>query len=199
MSNAEISSEPLSTASKCDGKAAWKQRSDRGPHTATLPSGQRVTFLIPDTGALIRSGRLPEQLKRLALLCAAHPDGPEGYMEDLLAIAIRQGRLEETLERSIQDGLELSYHLISEMVVEPAVSVDDVRSGELPELDLRMLMQFAERKRNLDADGNRLPILLLDEWATFRGQHARRESPAAGTSATDEPRPPVPDPGPGEL
>lgn len=186
----------LEISRTADGKAAgWKQRSDRGPHVATLPSGQEVTFRIPDSGQLIRSGRLPEDLKRMAKLVALHPGGPEGYMDDLLAVAIRQGTLEETLERSIDNGIELGYHLIAEMVESPAITVDDVRSGELPELDVKMLLEFAERKRNTDAAGNKLPILTLDEWATFRGQPQSGPGVGDGEAPVGEPDEPVPGPG----
>ena len=53
-------------------KAAWAARSDRGPHRATLESGQVVEFVVPDSNALIRANRLPDELAEIAIMAKAN-------------------------------------------------------------------------------------------------------------------------------
>lgn len=166
-------------SSRPTSKSAWKKRNDRGPHTATLPSGAVVKFMIPDSGMLLRSGRLPERLKETALLVAAHPRGADGYMEELVTTAIIAGERSETISRAIEQGMDLGHFLVAEMLVEPEVTSEEVADGDFHEFDIRMLLAFAERRLNVDAAGKKLPIIVLDEWATFRNQ------PASPTGAAD--------------
>lgn len=158
------------TEPRSDSKQAWKQRSDRGPHTAAFPSGATLTFTIPDSGSLLRSGRLPDRLRRVALMCAGHPEGAEGYVGDLVLRAMVAADGEERMAQALEDALVLQAHLVAEMLVEPAVTADEVTEGAFPELDVKMLLEFAERRRNVDAAGTRLPVIVLSEWASFRGE-----------------------------
>lgn len=149
-------------------KLAWFARNDRGPHTATLPSGQTVRFMVPDSNALIRADRLPERLLEIALMSAAYPDGTDGYMADMAVGALR-GDVDTTkLAQAFKDGLELRDWLISEMLVDPAIDPADVAEGLVPQGDIDMLIEFAERRRNSDHEGVRLPIAVLEEFDRFR-------------------------------
>lgn len=163
---------PTKTRSKkrpspSDGKAGWLARSDRGPHNATLPSGQPVQFIVPNSDELIRSGRLPDDLAELALFCAAHPEGADGYMAD---VAIQSLRAEDRakLAKTVRDGIELADWLVAHMLLEPVVLPSEVRL--LPEADVEMLLAFAERRRNVDHLGVTLPIALLEGFARFRDE-----------------------------
>jgi hypothetical protein len=176
-----------------DTKTAWKARNDAGPHTAVFPSGATLTFRIPDSGALLRSGRLPDQLRTTALLCAAHPQGAEGYLADLVTHAIVSRDGSAPYVEAIQSGVDLGHVLVAEMLVDPHVTADEVGAGEFPEMDVRMLLEFAERRRNTDAVGNKVPVIVLSEWATFRdgppGEGGAGDGgtgdPAAGSDVPD--------------
>ena len=151
-----------------NGKAAWKARSDRGPHTATLPSGQVVEFIVPHSNELVRANRLPDHLTEIALMATAYVDGAEGYMGDLAMRALTDSTQMERVSKAVQEGLELRDWLVATMLIEPRVEVEDVR--ELPEADVAMLLGFAERRRNEDAKGVRLPIVVLEEFDRFRDE-----------------------------
>ena len=165
---------------KPTSKAAWAAANDTGPHLAGLPTGKVVKFRIPDQSALLRSGRLPEQLREVALMVAAHPEGADGYFSDLVQLATIRGEGQETISSAIASGLELTHHLIEAMLVEPEVTAEEVASGMFHELDIRMLLEFAERRRSVDAAGNKLPIITLDEWARFRNVPRSPEGPEPG-------------------
>lgn len=159
------------TSPKLASKADWALANDRGPHVATLPTGSTVKFELADAGMLLRSGKLPQHLRVTAQLAIAHADGIDGYFQDLVQAAIfRGGDAQTTIAGAIQQGVELSHHLISEMLVQPEVTPEEVASGMFHELDIRMLLEFAERRRDTDAAGNKLGIMLLDpeRWARFR-------------------------------
>jgi hypothetical protein len=81
------------------------------------------------------------------------------------------GEAQETVAGLLRQGLELTNHLIAEMLVEPEVTPEDVASGMFHELDLRMLIEFAQRVRDRDAAGKKLPIVVLDPrvWQPFPG------------------------------
>jgi hypothetical protein len=179
-----------------DRKAAWKQKNDSGPHKATFPTGTELVFVIPNETMLIRADKLPEHLTEIALYAAAYPDGAEGYMADVAVrasrtsdVAVRASRTSDDavadaaaqarLKKAVKDGLELRDWLVAEMLVEPKVTPEEVAGGDFPQADIEMLIEFAERRRNVDAAGNQLPIVLLEDFARFRdvnGSQPDRES-----------------------
>jgi hypothetical protein len=161
-----------------NGKAAWIARSDRGPHTAELPSGQVVRFVVPQSNELIRANKLPDHLTEIALMATAYIDGADGYMGDLAMRAVTDPDQMARVTRAVREGLELRDWLVATMLVEPAIEPDDVR--QLPEADVRMLLEFAERKRNEDAKGVRLPIVVLDEYDRFRDEPSGDTDDGAG-------------------
>lgn len=164
---------------KPTSKEAWAKANDAGPHLAALPTGKVVKFRIPDAGALLRTGGLPEELREVALVCAAHPDGPEGYFTDLALVATRRGDMGE-ISKAIERGLELRRVLVAEMLVEPEITAEEIEQGLFHEFDIEMLVEFAERRRSVDAAGNALPIITLDEWARFRNVPASPTGPEPG-------------------
>lgn len=191
------STESSSTPAKPVSAAAWRKHNDAGPHLATFPSGAVLKFIIPDSGSLLRSGRLPDNLRETALLCAAHPDGPEGYMSELVTSAIIAGERadrQSTITKAISDGMELGHVLIAEMLVEPKVTPEEVARGDFPEVDVKMLLEFAERRRNVDAVGHRVPVVILAEWARFRDEPVGDDGARDSDPGRDDARGDVPDP-----
>ena len=177
-------------------KDAWKRRNDSGPHDAHLPSGQDVTFNVPDSNALIAARKLPEELTEIALFAASYPDGVEGYVNDLSvrsAMASPENAAEaaERLGKAVTDSIELGRWLVAHMLVEPSIKPADV--PDLPQMDVRMLLEFAERKRNVDHRGVKLPIALLAEYERFLHEPGR--APADGDGAGVDPGVPEPDRG----
>jgi hypothetical protein len=166
-------------------KTAWARGNDSGPHLAALPSGAVVKFRVPDQGALLRAGRLPTELREAAIIFTSHPDGTDDLMRELVITAALRGPGQDTLASVIQAGRELVPHLVAEMLLEPSVTQEEVEAGVFPELDIRMLLEFAERLRNTDAQGNELAITTMDEWATFRREH--RGARGAGNGGASEP------------
>lgn len=174
---------PGTTSPKPSSKAAWKLANDRGPHVATLPTGCVVEFELADLAMLVRAGKLPEHLRVIAQLAVAHADGIEGVFEDLVQTAILRGAdSQATIAAIIDKGLELSHHLVAEMLVHPKVEPSEIAEGMFHELDIRMLLEFAERRRDTDAAGVKLGIMLLDPttWATFRAGAGDAQGAAHG-------------------
>lgn len=162
-------------------KDAWAKANDTGPHLAALPTGKVVKFRIPDSSTLLRSGRIPKKLRETCLAVAAHPEGYDGYLEDLSRISMhRMGSDAGSIAEVLEEGLQLAHHLIAEMLVEPEVTAEEVEAGIFHRFDIEMLLEFAERRRSVDATGNRLPIITLDEWARFRNVPRGVEGPEPG-------------------
>lgn len=174
-------------------KADWKAANDAGPHRAVFPSGAVLEFRIPDQGMLLRAGRLPQRLRETALLCAAHPEGAEGHMRDLVMAATVSTDRDTAISEAIQDGIALGHALVAEMLVKPSVTPEEVEAGLFPEPDVKMLLEFAERRRNIDAAGNRVPVIALHEWGTFRHEPNGNGSAADGGAGGSEPGADVPD------
>jgi hypothetical protein len=145
-----------------------------------LASWAVVKFRIPDAGALLRAGKIPTELREAAIIFTSHPEGTDELMRELVITAALRGPGQDTLANVIASGRELTYYLIAEMLVEPKVLPEEVEAGLLPELDVRMLLEFAERLRNVDAEGNVLPITTMDQWATFRRERQSTGGPGNG-------------------
>jgi hypothetical protein len=180
-------------ALKPTSKTAWAKSNDAGPHLAVLPSGAVVKFVIPDAAALLRNGRIPNHLREAAVIFTSHPDGTDELMRELVITSALRGPGQDTIANVIQAGRDLANVLVAEMVVEPEITVDDLEAGLLPELDLRMLLEFAERLRNTDAAGNELPITTQETWARFRRQPARVAGVADGNGLGPDDAADVPD------
>jgi len=173
-------------------KSRWTKANDTGPHLAVLPSGlsadgnhEYVKFVIPDAGQLLRTGRIPANLREAAIVFTSHPDGTDELMRELVITAALRGPGQDTITNVISAGHDLAHVLVAEMVVEPEITAEEVAGGVIPELDVRMLLEFAERLRNVDAAGNVLPIVTMDQWATFRRERPRLD--VAGDGGADEP------------
>ncbi len=176
------------TAKRTTSKTGWAKANDAGPHVATLPSGTVVKFKIPDAGQLLKAGRIPNHLREAAIVFTSHPDGTDELMRELVITAALRGPGQDTITAVINAGHELAQVLVAEMVIEPAITAEEIADGAFPELDIRMLLEFAERLRNVDADGNELPITTMDQWATFRRQPPSVAGAGDGRANGSEPR-----------
>jgi hypothetical protein len=184
---------------KVTSRTAWLKSNDAGPHMAVLPSGSVVKFRIPDAGQLLKSGAIPTNLREAAIVFTSHPDGADELMRELVIQAALRGPGQDTLTNVISAGQDLGDILVASMILEPEVTVEDVAEGRVPELDVRMLREFAERIRNTDAAGNVLPITTMDEWATFRRQSAGDRKPDDGNGDGPAVGDAVPDADAGEV
>lgn len=148
-----------STTSKSSASslAAWKKAR---AHECTCPSGTVVQIRFPSMTDLIKRDAIPDHLRETALSdmareLAADMSGEESLpklsTEDVVAIQ------------------ELHEWLVTETVVEPKLTIDDL--PELPQEDLEMLTAIASRRRDIDARGIRLGVEPLSRWESFRHFH----------------------------
>jgi len=182
-----------------DSKSAWRKRNDAGPHVATFPSGAVLKFRLPDAGTLLKTAGLPQELRETALLAAGHPEGAAGYMQELVAEAIIRPEHASLVSQAIENGLDLEPHLVAEMLVEPKVTAEEVAAGNFPSEDVRMLLEFGERRRNVDAEGVRLPIIVARDWARFRDEQPGPGGAGNGNDAQPDARADVPEPDDGHV
>lgn len=138
-------------------------------HTLTLPSGAVVRAMIPDLSLLIAADAVPDSLRGIAM---------EELMGDIVAMRIEAGtdqnKPEVTLDKEKLSKLaDLHYWLVAEMLVEPKVTVEELRDPETrpPNPDLEMLTAIATRERDEDAAGRTLGVMPLSKVARFRHFH----------------------------
>lgn len=115
----------LETSVRQDKKATWKSAKY---HKVMCPSGVEVTIVIPNLPALIKSGRIPNQL-----LDAAIGSGPDT----------------EITKEMVEQQADFYNYLISITVTEPTVEPHEV--ADLPYEDVEMLASLALRQRDVDA------------------------------------------------
>lgn len=124
--------------------AGWKKAKR---HTVQLPSGFEVEVEIPNLPLMIKTGTIPNHLIDAALG------------------AIEQQQVTPELIKEQSDFFEL---LVSTMVAEPKLTVEDVR--EVPFEDVELLVELGTRQRDIDAVGNHIGGLHTSkEWRQFRG------------------------------
>jgi len=126
------------TKTNTASKDAWKQAN---VHTGvTLPSGTIVDISIPSLPKLIKAGQVPNHL---------------------IDIAVEQGSSEKIDREVLEQTWEFTCFIIPEMLINPEITSDDV--GDLPALDLEMLIGFASRVTDIDAVGHQLGGLETQE------------------------------------
>lgn len=142
----EVAESPV--VPKLDRKSSWKKSKF---HDVTCPSGTVVTIQIPNLPALIKSGRVPNEL-----LDAAIGSGPDT----------------EITKEMIEKQADFYNFLVSITVTDPVVEPHEV--SELPYEDVEMIASLALRQRDMDAVYKHIGGLdKVSSFRTFR-ERARR-------------------------
>lgn len=127
--------------------AAWKAAA---VHYPLLPSGSRVGIRIPDLAQMIESGKVPNHLLSAALGMA------QQHTEDKTPTV-------EEMTQSAKEEREFTDLLVKETVVEPELTDEDLAPGGIPFEDKQLLVAFATRQRDLDAEGEHIAGLTKSE------------------------------------
>lgn len=113
----------------------------QGEHEPLLPSGFRPKIRIPDLAALIEAGEIPQHLLETALGIVAGEEKPSVEL--------------------VKNQREFTDKVVQITVVEPAL--DDATVRQIPFEDKDMIVAFATRQRDLDAEGEHLAGLTKSE------------------------------------
>lgn len=117
-------------------------------HYPLLPSGVRVGIRIPDLAALIEAGEIPQHLIETAL----------GVINDDVKPSVEM----------VKQQKEFTDVVVLKTVIEPKLSPDDV--SKIPTEDKDMIVAWATRARDLDAEGEHIAGLTKSEkFRRFRG------------------------------
>lgn len=145
----------------------WRQKT---VHTVTGPSGAVFRIRIPGIAGLLERAELPVHLITLALRDITHPDGAAAALIELLDDVADEAKREELLGE-MGKLAEYSRRIVAAALVEPALTYDEIASGDYPEDDLTMIAAIVQRLRGVDARGVRIGVEPLDRWATFHREH----------------------------
>lgn len=156
------------TEGKTATTAEWKAA---GVHTITVPTGATVRIRIPDLSLLIAEDALPEDLRGSAM---------EELLGAVMGLSVQQPngdtageKPKVTLERDDLKRLgELHYFMVAQMLVEPQVSIEELKAGGFPNEDLELLTELAMRRRSTDARGKTLGVAPLSRFTLFREVHS---------------------------
>lgn len=122
----------VADAGKAVSKAAWKKAAF---HLVTLPSSAVVKIKLPDMPALIEAGAIPQNLLNAAFASAKQ----QANNID-----------KEITKEDIVQQREFTDFVVMATVVEPQLTEADM--GEIPFEDKEMIVEFATRVRDLDAE-----------------------------------------------
>lgn len=127
-------------------KTDWKKAKR---HSVTLPSGFEVEVEIPNLPQMVKTGQIPNNLLDAALG------------------AIKQQTITKEL---IEEQADFFNLLVSTMVKDPAITVEELENDEVPYEDVELLVEIGTRQRDLDALGRHISGLhTSEEWRKFRG------------------------------
>lgn len=164
MTNSTIDAHAPSLA-WADSKAGWRRR---GLHRVTLPSSQRVLMRIPDLAKMVEGpeSAIPGHLLAIALREVIDQTDAARTLVD----QIKAGETDEAV-KTVGELNELERWIVTQSVVEPEITVDDINEGLIPPEDLAMIAAIARRERFTDARGVTIGVAPLDDFAVFRDAH----------------------------
>jgi hypothetical protein len=137
------SSTPTKSKSSTKTKAAWTKK---GIHeNVTLPSGMEVDIRLPNLSQLIKAGEIPNPL---------------------IDAAISFQTAETVTREMLEQSFDFAVWILPRTVINPEITEEDVRNGEIPAEDIDLLAAFVARTTDLDAVGNHLGG--LESNAAFR-------------------------------
>jgi hypothetical protein len=146
-----------------DGIATAERWANAAVHTVHLPTGTRVRLRMPNLTEMIRNDAIPERLREFALreIITGSPLETE-QRED--------GRVVPKIKwEDVKEVSEMYLHIVSAMLVEPAMSPDELR--RVPAEDFDMLREFATRDRDRDARNVSLGVEPISRWEEFQREH----------------------------
>lgn len=142
----------------------------RAIHTVTGYTSSVYKIRALGVGSILAAGHLPTHLVRLGLLDISHKQDAASVLRDLLDEVLDDEKRDEMLQE-VTRLREYQAHLVSAALVDPALTVEEVLSGEFPEDDLSMIAEIVQRLRAFDARGVRIGVEPLDRWARFHQEH----------------------------
>jgi hypothetical protein len=126
----------------------------------------QVSVRLPDLAILIEGDALPERLRGVA--AQLWQDGAA----DLVGGNVDETTGAKTIDMDLVRGLaQLRRHLAAMCLVDPAMSADDLLSGDIPAEDIDLLASIAMRERDTDALGVKLGVTPLSRFESFREEH----------------------------
>jgi FtsP/CotA-like multicopper oxidase with cupredoxin domain len=124
---------------------------NRGTHSVELPTGVWVRIRFADLATLVAAQRVPDTLRRVA---------SETFLRN---VRIETGEEENPVDLDkLGELYELNMWLVSQMLVEPTLTADQVKL--LPAEDIDLLIDLAMRERDTDARGRRLGVAPLNQF-----------------------------------
>jgi hypothetical protein len=147
--------------------SVWRERA---VHTVTGFSGSTCKIRIVGIPKMLELGVFPDYLLRIALLDISKREGAVGVLAEAL-----EGVLDsEKRAELIQDVVKLAEYerrIVAASLVEPALTYEEIDSGDFPEDDFSMILEIVQRRRSFDARGVRIGVEPLDRWAMFHREH----------------------------
>jgi hypothetical protein len=146
----------------------------RALHNIVCPTGAAVVIRIPNLAELIRTQLVPSRLMQTAIRELISPGVVPIKASGEAEPGTEAG--EASVEWDVDEigrMLELSEWLVTEMLVEPKLTVEDLRdpARRPPAQDIDMLISIARRDRDWDARGVKIGVFPIDRAATFRRNH----------------------------
>lgn len=162
--------QPLPSARPTVTKAKW---AGRAIHTAECPSGAWVRIRIPDLSLLLAGDAVPADLRSTAVRKVMEelgeaPDSSQNGSQEPAAAPEEEPRLAH-----LQEMVELYRWLVTEMLIDPEYTYDEIKDPLLrpPDDDLAFLIAIATRRRATDAGGRALGVMPLGYFERFRHWH----------------------------
>lgn len=138
-----------------DVAASLDEWAGNGERDITLPSGTRVRIRLLDVGTHLAYGAVPTELRAAAL-----NDLYRRRSDESLTTAERDDASEKIADAN--------RAIVAAMLVRPALDAEGVK--RVPEWDMAMLLEIANRETNRDAAGEPIGVVPLAEFASFRAE-----------------------------
>jgi hypothetical protein len=145
----------------------WRQRAI---HTVTGFSGSTCKIRILGIPTMLEIGIFPDDLIGIALLDVSRREGAVGALREALEEVLDTTKRGE-LAAEVKKLAEYERRIVAASLVEPALTYEEIASGEFPEDDFSMILEIVQRRRQYDARGVRIGVEPLDRWAAFHREH----------------------------
>jgi len=145
----------------------WRERT---VHTVTGFSGSTCKIRIVGIPTMLEIGVFPDHLLGIALLDVSRREGAVGALREALEEVLDSTKRSELVDE-VKRLAEYERRIVAASLVDPALTYEEIASGEFPEDDFSMILEIVQRRRSYDARGVRIGVEPLDRWAAFHREH----------------------------